>query len=91
MLLVDEAHRDRTRPARALNAARVHVVDVRELDLGLAALVRRDDGVLVLDLGVQDEVSVELVAQVDDRARRSVIWSSAPDGSPLWFFLAKFW
>jgi hypothetical protein len=49
------------RPARSVERAfPAQPVEVGELDLGLAALVARRDGVLVLDLAVEDEVGSNL-------------------------------
>ena len=57
----------RTRPALQVQLVAEQRVERRELDRDLASLAGR--GVLVLDLGVEDERPVELPAEVDDRAQ----------------------
>ncbi len=62
--LVHEAHRHEDETRAEIDLVAEHRVERRELDRDLAPLAGR--GVLVLDLGVQDERLVELPPEVDD-------------------------
>ena len=67
--LVDEAHRNEHEAGPRSQRPGEEIIEVGELHLHLSPLVRRRDRVLRLDLCIQDPVSVELVAEIEDRAR----------------------
>ena len=69
MELVDEPHRHEDEARAGVDRAGVHVVDVGELHRDLAAGVFARQRVLVLDLGVEEPLVVELVAEVRDGAQ----------------------
>src|SRR5713101_6967306 len=83
MQRIDEAHRNQNEPRSRVEGARVTVVEVRELDLGLSLLVRGHDRVGVLELGVQQKVVIELVAEVDDGAQKRDLIVPPRRGSAL--------
>ena len=68
MIDVHDPHGDEDQAAAQIEAPPQQGVEVGLLDLDLAVVIRRRDGVLDLDLRVEPQPLVEVVADVEDEA-----------------------